>query len=166
MSRRILFRSIPFLAALVLPLSAAELSPAPLTLADALARAVAGNPLLAVQGHEERAAEARIEQARQRPAPTLDVTLENFAGTGVIQGARSLEATVQASQTLERGGKRERRVALAGRERTNAAQEAAVRRADLVAATTTAYVEVLAAQARLALAGEPLRLAREMVTAV
>ncbi len=166
MSRRIHFRSIPFLAALALPLAAAEPALAPLTLADALARAVAGNPLLAVQAHEERAAEARIEQARQRPAPTLDVTLENFAGTGVIQGARSLEATVQASQTLERGGKREKRVALAGRERAAAAQESAVRHADLLAATTSAYLETLAAQSRLALAAEPLRLARDMAAAV
>lgn len=145
---------------------AADAAPSALTLEEARARTVAHHPLLAAQAHEERAAEARVEQAGQRPAPALEVTLENFAGTGALQGAHSLEATVQASRTLERGGKRDKRVALAGRERAVAAQESRVRRAELRAATTAAYLETLAAQSRLALAAEPSQLAREMVAAV
>jgi cobalt-zinc-cadmium efflux system outer membrane protein len=129
-------------------------------------RAAEWNPALLAQSHEERAAEARIEQAGLRPNPTLDVTLENFAGTGDVQGVSRLETTVQASQTIERGGKRDKRVALAGRERDAAAKEFAARRTEILAATATAYVQTLAAQQRLALAEEPLRLARETVTAV
>lgn len=146
--------------------SAQEAAPPPLSLGDALKRAAAQNPTLAAQGYAERAAEALIEQAGLRPNPTLDVGLENVLGTGRTQGVRSLETTVQASQTFERGGKRENRVALAGREREVAAKEFAVRRAEILTDSAHAYIAVLAAQQRLALAAEPLKLARETVTAV
>lgn len=137
-----------------------------LSLGEALRRAAERNPALLAQGYQERAADALVEQAGLRPNPTLDVSLENVAGTGATQGVRGLEATVQASQTLERGGKRDKRVALAGREREAAAAEYAVRRAEVLSVVATSYLEALAAQQRLKLAEEPLRLARETVNAV
>ena len=163
--------SIPRLVALALLLNgvaarALETTAAPLTLADALARAAANNPSLLAQSFGERAAEARIEQAGLRPNPTLDVAVENVFGTGQRQGVRGLETTVQASQAFERGGKRDRRVALASRERETAAKEYAVRRAEVLASAAIAYVEALAAQQRLALASEPLNLARETLAVV
>ena len=138
----------------------------PLTLAAALATALQNNPSLQAYAFESRAAEALIEQAGFRPNPTLHVALENFAGTGTHRGIERLESTVQASQTLERGGKRDKRVTLAGRERDAAAKEYAVRRAEVLATTAAAFVDTLAAQQRLALAAEPLKLARETVGAV
>ncbi len=160
----------PVLAALFLSATAGVLaqdSGAPtLSLAEALRRAAEQNPSLLAQAYEERAAEARIEQAGLRPNPALDVSLENFVGTGAVQGVRGLEATVQASQILERGGKRDKRVALAGREREAAAKEYAARRTEILASTATAYVQALAAQQRLGLAEDPLRLARETLAAV
>ncbi|MBL9200100.1 MAG: TolC family protein [Opitutaceae bacterium] len=147
--------------------NAAPPAPTPiLSLGDALRRAAEQNPRLAAQGYAERAAEALIEQAGLRPNPTLEASLENVMGTGRTQGVRSLEATVQASQTFERGGKREKRVALASREREAAAMEFAVQRGEILADSASAYVAVLAAQQRLALAAEPLRLARDTVAAV
>lgn len=145
---------------------AQESATSPLTLSQALALAAARNPALAAQAYHERAAEGLIEQAGLRPNPTLEVGLENVLGTGRTQGVRSLETTVQASQTFERGGKREKRLAVAGRERDTAARELSVRRAEILAATASAYVAAVAAQQRLALAAEPLRLARETVTAI
>lgn len=145
---------------------AQESAPPALTLDAALSRAAERNPALIAQSYRERAAEALIEQAGLRPNPTLDLSLENFAGTGRAQGVRGLEATVQASQVIERGGKREKRVALAGREREAAAKEFAVRRSEVLATAATAYIETLAAQQRLALAAESLRLARETLVAV
>ena len=102
--------------------SAQEASPSRLTLAQTLAFAAERNPALAAQAYQERAAEGLIEQAGLRPNPTLEVGLENVLGTGRVQGVRSLETTVQASQTFERGGKRDKRVALASRERDTAAR--------------------------------------------
>ena len=145
---------------------AQESAPAPLTLAAVLQRAAENNPALAAQRYAGRAAEARVEQAGLRPNPTLDLTLENFGGTGRAQGVDSLETTVQASQTFERGGKRDKRVAVASHERDAAAREFAVRQFEVLAESATAYVETLAAQQRLALATEPLALAREMLDAV
>lgn len=138
----------------------------PLSLAVALQRAEEYNPLLRAQAFDERAAAALVEQAGLRPNPALEVSLENFAGTGNVSGVRGLETTVQASQALERGGKRGKRIALAGRVREAAAQELAVRRTEVRAACALAFVELLAAQQRLALSAEPLRLARETVAAV
>ncbi len=145
---------------------AQEVSPSTLTLSSALALAVERNPGLVAQGYGERAAEALIEQAGYRPNPTLDVSVENFLGTGSVQGVESLETTVQASQTFERGGKRDRRVALATKEREIAAKEYAVRRSEVIATAAVAYVETLAAQQRVALAEEPLQLARATLEAV
>ena len=160
----VLFAVITFLGAGVHAQDAVSTST--LSLGDALQRAANRNPSLLAQGYQERAAAALIEQAALRPNPTLDVSLENFAGTGAMQGVRGLEATVQASQTLERGGKRDKRVALAGRERDAVAKEYAVRRAEIMAATASSYLEAFVAQRRLKLAEEPLRLARETLAAV
>lgn len=171
MSRSFRFhRPHPLLTAVLLlvsPAARAQETAASTTLSlrEALQRAAERNPSLLAQGHQERAAEALLEQAGLRPNPSLDVALENFAGTGAVQGVRGLEATVQASQTLERGGKRDKRVALAGRERETAAREFAARRTEILATTAAAYLETVAAQQRLALAAEPRRLARETVAA-
>lgn len=166
---RMLVSNFPFpkFIAFALCVASAQLQAeeAPLRLSEALARAAGRNPGLLPHAYDERAADARLEQAGLRPNPTLEFEAENFAGTGVRQGVRSLEATVQASQTIERGGKREKRMAVASRERTTAAKEYAVRRNEVLAATAVAFVQTLVAQQRVILAEEPLKLAREIATA-
>ena len=137
-----------------------------LSLGEALRRAAERNPVLLACAYETRAAEATVEQAGQRPTPTLDVSLENFAGTGARQGVRGLEATVQASQPIERGGKLGRRVALAERERDAAMSDAAVERAEVLTETVVRFVDALAAQEALRLADQPRRLAQETVVAM
>lgn len=147
-------------------LSAQEAPASRLTLAQTLALAAERHPALAAQAYQERAAAGLIEQAGLRPNPTVEVGLENVLGTGRVQGLRSLEATVQASQTFERGGKREKRVALATRERDTATKEFSVRRTEILAATAAAYVNTVAARQRLTLAAEPVRLARETLALI
>ncbi|MCX6936944.1 MAG: TolC family protein [Verrucomicrobia bacterium] len=136
-----------------------------LSLNAALQRAVEQNPNLVAQGYSERAAAALIEQAGVRTNPTLDVSLENFIGTGALRGVNGLEATVGVSQVIERGDKRSKRVALAGRDREIAAAAYAVHRAEVLAATAADYVATHAAQARLRLAAATLDLARETLAA-
>lgn len=155
-----MFRSLLFL------LTAAGLSAQQLSLADALRRADAENPSLLVHGYAGRAAGALIDQASVRPNPVIGLELENFAGTGALRGADAVETTVQVSQAFERGGKREKRVTVARRERDVADREFAVRRSGVLAATVAAYVDVLAAQERLALSGRSLVLAQETADAV
>lgn len=148
--------SLPFLAA----------ADSGLTLDEALRRAAARHPDLIAQDHAARAADALVEQAGLRPNPTLDVSLENFAGTGAQRGLDGFETTVQASQRIERGGKREHRLGLAGGEHAATTATRALRQTEVLAATAAAYIELLAAREQRALAAAPLRLARETANAV
>lgn len=140
--------------------------PAALTLSDALARAEREHPRLAALAYGERAAAGLIEQAGLAPNPELGLELENVIGTGALRGGRGLEATIQASQRFERGGKRDRRVTAAERERDAVRAELAIERAEVKRQTALAFVEVLAAVERVRLAMEALQLAREIEQAV
>jgi outer membrane protein, heavy metal efflux system len=142
-------------------LTAAGLSAQQFSLAEALRRADAHNPSLLARVYDGRAAEALIDQAAVRPNPVLGIEAENFAGTGALRGADGLETSVQVSQAFERGDKREKRVTVARRERDVTEREFAVQRTEVLAATVAAYVDVLAAQERLALSTEALALAQE-----
>jgi len=154
-----LFISIP-------TVSAQNATSKQITLAEALQRAGNNNPAIVALQFSERAADGLIEQAGLRPNPTLDISAENFLGTGRVQSVRSLETTIQASQLIERGGKREKRVALATRGREIASKELAVLKAEILQTAATAYVELLAAQERRALLQEPLKLARSTLASV
>lgn len=137
-----------------------------LTLSAALQRTAELSPDLRVRRYDERAAEALIEQAGLRPNPTLDVSVENVLGTGATRGLDRLEGTVQASQTIERGGKRERRIELAQNEHLVALSQTRSQRADLLASTAFAYLEVVAAERAVDQARELLTLAGETQGAV
>lgn len=145
--------------------TAVQSSPLP-SLPQVLARVAASHPSLVAFPFEQRAASALVEQAGTRPIPTLELTLENVLGTGATRGLDALEATVQASQTFERGDKRLRRVEVASREQAIIASEQALALTEVQIATANAYVDLVAATARAAIAAEPLRLARETVDAV
>lgn len=141
---------------------------APLTLdrALALALAEARHPELSAAQEEILAREAELGQAALRPNPTLDLELENFAGSGEFSGADGIETTLLLTQPIELGGKRERRrqsaeIAL---ERSRAEQEIA--RSDLTARTADRFLAVLAAQKRLLLTQSQVDLARRSLAAV
>jgi cobalt-zinc-cadmium efflux system outer membrane protein len=86
-----------------------------LTVADAVSQALAGNPTLAVAAARERIAEGLRRQAGLSPNPRLVIQLENtrFWGTPSFSYPQDTETYAFVSQTLETGGKRDRRVALA-----------------------------------------------------
>ena len=154
-------------ALLLVSISFAQNSaPGPLTLADALQRASTQNPRLAAFGYAENAAEASIEQASQRPAPTLGITAENVLGTGAFQGVDRSETTLQYSQTIERGGKLGKRTTLANQERNNAVAEFAVHRNAVLTTTATAYTATLAAQQRLTLSADAVQQAQAVLTSL
>ena len=147
------------------PPKAAEATNA-LTLEGALEKVSELNPELLSLKYESTAAQARVDQAGMSPNPTLGMTLEDFGGIDRVKGVRDMEATVLGTQLFERGGKRERRIELAGREREVTEKSTAVRRSELKAAVAAAYLRAVADRERLALADEPLRLARETLDAV
>jgi hypothetical protein len=89
-----------------------------LSLRDVLRLTLLRNPELSAFTFEQRAAEARTIQAGVLPNPALSAELENIGGTGsTTKGVRAAEATLQLSQLIELGGKRAKRMHLAGLER-------------------------------------------------
>jgi len=131
----------------------------PLTLEDAIARALSVAPEAQVNKARLEALRAARGQAGLKPNPSIEVVGENFAGTGPYLVDRA-EITASYAQSLERGSKREARVALAERDIDIAAAEANVQRLDIIALVQRGYVEVMAAEAALENAEHRLVVAR------
>lgn len=124
--------------------------PGPLTLPQALQRAANANPRIAAADRTIGMADGRREQANALPNPTLGVEVDNFASgqSGAVQGA---ETTLQLSQLIELGGKRDARVQAALGDYDSARWEREAARLELLSETTIAFVEALSAQRRIQL---------------
>ena len=98
-----------------LMLTPALLGQARLTLADAIAQALKDSPLLSVASAHISAAEGLRKQAGLSPNPRLIVQLENarFWGNPPFSYPQDTATYAFLAQTLETGGKRNRRVELA-----------------------------------------------------
>lgn len=134
---------------------------APLSLEDALAQAGAASPSTEVATAGIRAADASRTLAGLRPNPELSVVTENVSGTGPYRGFNQAETTVGFALPLELGGKRSARIAVAGARGDRARIEAAIAIADLRLRVTQTYIEALAAERRLEVAGDQARIAGE-----
>lgn len=137
-----------------------------LTLRDALALALMQNPRLAAFSWEVRAHEAQALQAGLRPNPEFALEVENFAGAGDFRRFDGSETTVTLSQLLELGGKRSKRRSVARLERDLAAWDYETGRIDVLTDVTKAFVAVLAAQERVSLAEELIRVADQVLESV
>jgi cobalt-zinc-cadmium efflux system outer membrane protein len=133
--------------------------PEVMTLQDALTLTLLDNPALSSWPWELRALDADTRQASRRPNPRAGALVENIRTEGI-------ESTLQISQLVELGGKRSRRMALARAERAVANWAFESARADVVALTARLFVEALAAQERVAIQGELVRVAQETSAAV
>lgn len=140
--------------------------PDPLTLRAALAASLTGSPALAAFSWEVRSREARILQAGLFPNPAIDVSVEDFGGSGARRSFEAAETTVSLAQLVELGGKRGRRRRLARLERDLAAWDFETHRLDVFADVTKAFVTVLALEERQALATELVRVATTSVETV
>ncbi len=140
---------------------------AALTLAQVLSRVFERNPELSVSRLEIEAATARVTQAGQRPNPEITAEAENLStpavGAGVFQYT---ESTLQFSQRLETGGKRNLRVGAARKDVAVASGQFETKKADLIASASQAFAEVLAEQQRTANQQELSRLAQQTYSAV
>jgi cobalt-zinc-cadmium efflux system outer membrane protein len=137
-----------------------------LTLADALAAALSGSPELAAYSWGLRAKDAEVLQAGKRPNPELLISNENLIGSGYFGNREQYQNTLQLSQLVELGGKRERRTKAAERARDRAGVEQELRRVELFAGTTVDFVAVVADQEGAAIAREATRHAEAMLRSV
>jgi len=134
--------------------SSATATPA-LTLADAIRRALE-QPALRAAAHEVAATEAAVGQAGNYRNPELAWLREG-------QQAGTRTTTIQLSQPIELGGKRQARIALARSEAGIAHSELALRRRDVRADVIAAYYAVLVAQDSQGLAQDLVGLAQRSV---
>jgi cobalt-zinc-cadmium efflux system outer membrane protein len=151
-----------FFIALPLTASAVDKSGS-ITLAEALARTLRGSPELNAYNWEIRMAEARILQAGLRPNPELSIDIENPTGSGDYRNGDFMEDTLTLSQLIELGGKRPARVDEAKAGRAVVEWEYQIKRVEALKATTLAFIDVLAAQRRLELASEIVKVAQQAV---
>lgn len=144
----------------------AQPAPPPLTLDDAVSRALSASPLLNARDAAIAGSLASVDQAGVRPNPELTVEIENVTGTGPYADLGAAETTLTYAQPLERGSKRRARVALARSDREIAELERLRATADIGFEVQSAWVDIMAAQASVADAEAALRLAEDMAAIV
>jgi cobalt-zinc-cadmium efflux system outer membrane protein len=132
-----------------------------LTLRDTQALALLHSPRLAAFSWDVRAHEARTLQAGLAPNPELSFRMEDVGGDDGFHGVESAETTLQLAQRLELGGKRGRRQRVADLDEDVAGWDYETERVEVLTGVARAFVTVLAAQERLDLADELVRIAEE-----
>ena len=132
-----------------------------LTLETAIRRALGASPLSAVGTARREALEASRDVAGLKPQPTVEVTAENF-GLPIGNLYDQFQITGTYSQRIERGGKRRARVELVNNDIGVAEAEALIARLDLIKLVQDGFVEGQAAEAKVAVARERLRVAQEL----
>lgn len=134
---------------------------AELTFDEAVRRTLASAPQGAVAAARIDALTANRTAVGLKPAPSLEVTAENF-GPPIGDLYDQFQVTGTYSQRIERGGKRTARVAFADREIDIAQAEYLVQRLDLIATVQRHFVRVQAAEAAIGLARRRLEIAQEL----
>lgn len=132
---------------------------APLRLEEAVERSLASNPSLLAEAADLRAIQVRAEREGLPTPYVAGGDLENFAGTGLMSGVRSAEATLRLGRVIELGGKQAARKALGEAEVARQRNLADTARIDIASRTTSRFIKVVADQQRLEAAREQVRLA-------
>lgn len=125
---------------------------------DAVVFALNHNPRLKPYDAELRAADGRILQASLKPNPTLDAEIENILGSGEYRGFDAAESTLAVSQLIERGGKRRARRDVERMNKLLVLSDYEMARREVFTEVARAYAQVLAAQEKVDLYGELVRL--------
>ena len=137
-----------------------------ITLREAIALAIVKNPELAAFSWEIRAREARMLQAGLLPNPEITTEFQDIDGSGVYSGTNRAESTIQLSQLIELGGKRSKRKRVTSLSRDLAWWDYETKRLDVLTDVSKAFIDLLAAQERLSLNKELMRLAEQVLDTV
>lgn len=128
-----------------------------LTLHDAISIALKSNPELREQGWAVLADAQRVRQAGLYSNPEFEVEVEEFGGAGETAGFDGAMMTFAISQEIDLAGKfaKESKAAKLERELTGWDYES--KRLDIVTEVSAAYYGTLAAQAKMKLAEEQIK---------
>lgn len=129
-----------------------------LTLEQAVLRVLENHPKLKIADYEAQAIAARMRQVLLPPADQLNISLQDFAGTGSARHVRGIEATLSLSRTLELGNKAIKRGEVVEREGYVLENQKDITRLDLMAETARRFVHVVADQERLKIAKDAMDL--------
>ncbi len=129
-----------------------------ITLDQVMVRVLENNPELKGAGYKAQAAAARIRAAQQSPAMLVNIDLENFAGSGDLNGSQSLESTLSLSKIFELGNKSELRGEVANQESFLLDTHQDARRLDILATAARQFIHVASDQATLELSRDKLKL--------
>jgi outer membrane protein, heavy metal efflux system len=138
----------------------------PITLAQALQITLLQNPELKAYSYEIRAREAKTLQAGLISNPNLDVQVENAGGSGNFNAFDQSETTIQLSQLVELGDKRNLRKSSANLSKELAGWDYEVQRVEIFTRVSQSFIHVLKAQEKVSLAGERVQLAQKFLTTV
>jgi len=143
----------------IAPVKAEQMQTDPvMTLDQVMIKVLENNPELQGANYKAQAAAARIRAAQQTPAMSVNVELENFAGSGARNGSRSLESTLSLSKIFELGNKSELRGDVASQESFLLATHQDARRLDILAQAARHFIHVVVDQANLELSRDKLKL--------
>lgn len=138
----------------------------PLSLEDAVDRALAASPSLRAASAGIDAARGSERQAGLLPNPELSFEAEDFKGSGQYREFDSAQYAYSVSQEIQLGGKRSARRSIARAEREAAEFGSQATRLELIQAVTIAYFEAAAADRSLALAEELEGIAKRVLNNV
>lgn len=130
-----------------------------LSLRGALSLAIKQNPELAVFSYEVRIQEANALQSSLLPNPEFETEVENFAGSGTLNGIDESELTVSIGQLIELGGKRQKRTNVAALGADLAAWEYESAKLNVFTDVVKTFTEVLVVQHRIDLQKQLVKVA-------
>jgi cobalt-zinc-cadmium efflux system outer membrane protein len=112
----------------------------------ALQQTLQKNAALKTYPYHLRISDAEILQAGQHPLPILGLNIENVLGGGDYSDTEQAEFTLTLGQTIELGGKRGSRIAVATAAMQQQQSEYELTRLDVLAETSRRYYQLLRIQ--------------------
>jgi outer membrane protein, heavy metal efflux system len=134
-----------------------------LTMRDALGRALVANPRLTAAERDVGIATGLKVQAGALPNPNLSFELDNALGSGPFKGLQSAETTLQLSQLVELGGKREARLAVGDAGIRTAVWQRRATRLEILSETAIAFIAVVSAQRRIQIFDEQISSLEQLI---
>lgn len=138
----------------------------PITLRQALALALERSPALKAYSLEIRAREARAIQEGLPPNPEIEAFLEDFGGTGSVEGFRGTETTILLSQLVPLSGRISKQRKVAGLDAGLAGWDYEAARLDVLTDTAKAFADLVAAERRLVIMEELAGLSKRVYDTV
>ena len=136
------------------------------TLGSAVRRVLAFNPAIKAAFLEIEAKHGEEAQAAAKPNPELLLEVENFGGSKEKSGFEAAEETLSITQIIELGDKRLKRLRAAHLDASLAGWDFEAVRLQAALQAAQAFVDVLAAQQRLRVLRDFVRIAEQTRTSV